>query len=373
MRTIGFIIRKEFIQIFRNRSMLPIIFVMPIIQLIILANAATLDLKMINMVVVDNDMTQSSRSLIAKFNGSPFYNIKGAYFSVKEAENRILKGDANVILHIPVNFERDLIKENKAKVQLLIDAINGMAAGLVNAYSTAIITDYNKEVVSDLVTIPVPSGVNKTINAIPYYWYNPQLSYKNFMVPGILGVLITMIGMFLACMNLVREKEIGTIEQINVTPIRKFHFIAGKLLPFWILALVELAFGLTVGKLLFNIPFLGSIPLLFGFSALFLLVILAFGLFISTFADTQQQAMFISWFIFMVFIMMSGLFTSTENMPDWAEKLNAINPLAYFMRVIRMIILKGSGLKDILNEILILSGYFIIIMNLAIWRYKKTS
>jgi ABC-2 type transport system permease protein len=353
--------------------MLPIIFVMPIIQLIVLANAATLDLKIINMVVVDNDMTQSSRSLISKFTGSPFYKIKGSYFSVKEAENSILKGEANVILHIPANFEKDLIKENKAKVQLLIDAINGMAAGLVNAYSSAIIADYNKEVISDLVTIPVPAGVNKTINTIPYYWYNPQLSYKNFMVPGILGVLITMIGMFLACMNLVREKEIGTIEQINVTPINKFHFIAGKLLPFWILALLELAFGLTVGKLLFNIPFLGSIPLLFGFSALFLLVILAFGLFLSTFADTQQQAMFISWFIFMVFIMMSGLFTSTENMPDWAEKLNTINPLAYFMRVIRMIILKGSGFNDIIKEILILSGYFVLMINLAVWRYKKTS
>lgn len=372
MRTIGYIIRKEFIQIFRNRSMLPIIFVMPVIQLIILANAATLDLKKINMVVVDNDMTQYSRSLIAKFNGSPFYNIQGAFFSVKEAEDFLHKGKANAILHIPQNFEKDLIKENTAKVQLLIDAINGMAAGLVNAYSSAIIADFNKEVIFDLVTTPIPDGLNKSINTIPYYWFNPQLSYKNFMVPGILGVLIIMIGMFLACMNLVREKEIGTIEQINVTPINKFHFIAGKLLPFWILALMELAFGLTVGKLLFNIPFLGSIPLLFGFSALFLLVILGFGLFISTFADTQQQAMFIAWFIFMVFVMMSGLFTSVENMPVWAQKLNYINPLAYFMRVIRMILLKGSGLKDIINEVLILTGYFAVIINLAIWRYKKT-
>lgn len=373
MRTIGYIIRKEFIQIFRNRSMLPIIFVMPIIQLIILANAATLDLRKINMVVVDNDMTQYSRLLIAKFNGSPFYKMQGSFFSVKEAEDMLHTGKANVILHIPANFEKKLIKENKAKVQLLIDAINGMAAGLVNAYSSAIIADFNKEVIFDLVTVPIPDGLNKSINTIPYYWFNPQLSYKNFMVPGILGVLITMIGMFLACMNLVREKEIGTSEQINVTPIKKFHFIAGKLLPFWILALLELAFGLTVGKLLFNIPFLGGIPLLFGFSALFLLVILGFGLFISTFADTQQQAMFISWFIFMIFIMMSGLFTSVENMPVWAQNLNYINPLAYFMRVIRMILLKGSGLKDIINEVAILTGYFVVIINLAIWRYKKTN
>ncbi len=373
MRTIGYIIRKEFIQIFRNRSMLPIIFVMPVIQLIILANAATLDLKRIDMVVVDEDMSQSSRSLVSKFNGSPFYKIEAAFLSVKEAEAAMHKGKAGVILHIPQDFERDLLKENKAKIQLMVDAINGMAAGLINAYSSAIIADFNKEVISDLVTIPIPDGLNKSINTIPYYWYNPQLSYKNFMVPGILGVLITMIGMFLACMNLVREKEIGTIEQINVTPIHKFHFIAGKLIPFWILALAELAFGLAVGKLLFNIPFLGNIPLLFGFAALYLLVILGFGLFISTFADTQQQAMFIAWFIAMVFIMMSGLFTSVENMPDWAQILNKINPIAYFMRVIRMIILKGSGIKDIINEVVILSGYFVVIINLAIWRYKKTT
>lgn len=373
MRTIGYIIRKEFIQIFRNRSMLPIIFIMPVIQLIILANAATLDLKQINMVVVDEDLSQSSRSLVSKFSGSPFYNIKHARLSVTEAETDIHDGDAAVILHIPQNFEKNLMKERKAKVQLLVDAINGMSAGLINAYSSAIVADFNKEVVSELVTMPVPDGMQKTIVTIPYYWYNPQLNYKNFMVPGILGILITMIGMFLACLNLVREKEIGTIEQINVTPVKKYHFIVGKLLPFWIIAMVELAFGLVVGKLLFDIPFLGSVGLLFGFTGLYLLVILSFGLFLSTFADTQQQAMFIAWFIAMVFIMMSGLFTSVENMPEWAQILNRINPIAYFMRVVRMIILKGSGVKDVVFEVVMLFGYFILIINLAIWRYRKTS
>jgi ABC-2 type transport system permease protein len=353
--------------------MLPIIFIMPVVQLIILANAATLDLKHINMVVVDDDMSQVSRSLVSKFSGSPFYNVKKAYFSVKEAEKDIVNGDAGVILHIPANFEKNLFRDNKAKVQLLVDAINGVAAGLINAYSNAIVADFDKEIVAELVTVPLPDAMNKVIEPISYYWYNPQLSYKNFMVPGILGVLITVIGMFLTCINLVREKEIGTIEQINVTPIHKYHFIAGKLIPFWIIALVELAFGLTVGKMLFNIPFVGSIPLLFGFTSVYLLVALSFGLFISTFADTQQQAMFIAWFIAMVFIMMSGLFTAVENMPGWAQAINAINPIAYFMRVARMIILKGSGLKDIAYEILMLAGYFILIINLAVWRYRKTA
>lgn len=373
MRTLGYIIRKEFIQIFRNRSMLPIIFVMPIIQLIILVNAATLDLKNIHMVVVDEDMSPSSRSLVSKFEGSPFYEIKGAFLSVEQAEEAVKSGDANVVLYIPSQFERKLIRENKASVQIIVDAINGVAAGLINAYSSAILADFNKEVISKLVAIPIPDAANKSINTIPYYWYNPQLSYKNFMVPGVLGILITMIGMFLACMNLVREKEIGTIEQINVTPIMKYQFIIGKLLPFWIIGLAELAFGLSIGKLLFNIPFEGSIVLLFSFTAVYLLVILGFGLFISTFADTQQQAMFIAWFIAMVFIMMSGLFTSVENMPNWAQIMNKINPIAYFMRVIRMIVLKGSGFEDIKMELFVLMGYAVVIINLAVWRYKKTA
>ena len=192
------------------------------------------------------------------------------------------------------------------------------------------------------------------------------------MVPGILVLLITVISLFLSGMNLVREKEIGTIEQINVTPIKKHQFIIGKLVPFWIIALFELAFGLVLGKLMFHIPIEGNLFLVFGVASLYLLVVLGIGLFISTITENQLQSMFFSFFFALVFILMSGLFTSVESMPDWGQFINKLNPIAYFIRVIRMILLKGSGIKDILYEIGALTFYAISILSLAVWRYRKT-
>jgi ABC-2 type transport system permease protein len=180
-------------------------------------------------------------------------------------------------------------------------------------------------------------------------------------------------GMFLSAISMVREKELGTIEQINVTPIGKFQFLAGKLMPFWIIALAELAFGLTIGNVFFNVPIEGSLLLLFGFSSVFLMVVIGIGLFFSTITNTQQQIMFLFFFFNIVFILMSGLFTPVESMPLWAQKVNYINPLAYFMRVIRMILLKGSGLQDVLKELYALSVYAVIIFSLAAWKYRKTT
>jgi ABC-2 type transport system permease protein len=193
------------------------------------------------------------------------------------------------------------------------------------------------------------------------------------MVPGILVILVTIISLFLTAMNIVREKEMGTIEQINVTPIRKYQFIIGKLLPFLIIALFELAFGLFLGRILFDVPIVGSLPLLFGFAVIYLLVILGFGLFLSVISDSQQQVMFVVFFFMLVFILMSGIFTPTESMPEWANQVNIINPIAYFMRVIRMILLKGSGFIDILPEFFSLTIYAIISLSLAVWRYRKVA
>lgn len=372
MRTIFYILRKEFIQIFRNKSMLPIIFVVPLIQLIILVNAATMEMKNIKLSVVDNDMSETSRILISKFRNSPFFIIKQYTFSIKEAGNELKKGNIDAIIQIPINFERKLIRENYSKVQIIVNAINGMVAGISNAYIQNILAGYNIEIINNIAGKTVALNPVSNIYITNSFWYNPQLNYKNFMVPAILVILVTMIGMLLSGMNLVREKELGTIEQINVTPIKKYQFIAGKLIPFWILALIELAFGLTLGKLLFNIPILGSLWLLFGLAALYLLVVLSLGLIISTITETQQQAMFISFFIVIICIMMSGIFTAVESMPRWAQILDRLNPIYYFMRTMRMILLKGSGFTDIIPEILSLSAFALILLRFAVWRYKKT-
>jgi ABC-2 type transport system permease protein len=337
-----------------------------------LVNAATMEMKHIRLSVVDKDLSETSRKLIGKFKGSPFYIIDQYTFSTQEAEDELMKGNIDAIIHIPSGFEKDLTREGSSKIQVIINAINGMVAGITNAYIQNIIAGYNIEVITEINGKSANINPMKTINITNAYWYNPQLNYKNFMVPAVLAILVTMIGMFLSGLNLVREKELGTIEQINVTPIRKYQFIAGKLIPFWILALAELAFGLIVGKLLFNIPILGSIWLLFGVAALYLLVVLGIGLLVSTMANTQQQAMFVLFFIMIICIMMSGIFTSVETMPDWAQVLDKINPIYYFMRTVRMILLKGSGFKDILSEIISLSIFAVVILRLAVWRYRKT-
>jgi ABC-2 type transport system permease protein len=352
--------------------MLPMIFGVPILQLVILVNAATLEMKSIDMFVVDKDMSSLSHELVSKFEGSPFYNISGASFSMDDANSAIEQNQTDFILHIPQGFERNLMRENKSEIQLLIDGVNGMAASLVNAYSSSVISDFNRNIIVDLTQMPQLKDAS-LIKVDTSFWYNPELNYKIYMLPGILVILVTLISMFLAAMNIVREKEIGTIEQLNVTPIKKFEFIVGKLVPFLIIALFELAFGLAIGKVFFHIPMVGSLGLLFGFTIVYLLVVLGIGLFISTISSTQQQVMFITFFFMLVFILMSGIFTPTESMPMWAQKVNIINPFYYFMRVIRMILLKGSGFWDISKEFFSLCIYAVIMLSLSVWKYKKVS
>jgi ABC-2 type transport system permease protein len=319
-------------------------------------------------------LSSTSRQFVSKFEGSPFFKIRFSSFSLTEAENELKRDNVDVILHLPSGFEKDLVRGNRSKIQVIINSINGTVGGISNAYVSNIINDFNKKVIADWVGAspkgkPIISGIAVTSS----FWYNPQLNYKTFMVPAVLVFLVTLIGMFLSALNLVREKELGTIEQINVTPIRKYQFIAGKLIPFWIIALFELGFGLTVGKLLFDIPIVGSIGLVYGVAAVYLLVVLGLGLFISTLVNTQQQAMFISFFFMLVFIMMSGVFTSAECMPQWAQQLNYINPIYYFIRVIRMILLKGSEIQDIAKELIILLTYAWFVLSLAVWRYRKVA
>ncbi|MEE4196225.1 MAG: ABC transporter permease [Bacteroidales bacterium] len=370
MLKIKYILQKEFIQIFRNKTMLPLIFGVPIIQLVILVHAATLEMKSIELFVVDKDLSSMSSKLVNKFEGSAFYKITGSFFSVREAEAEVQKNNADIILHIPYGFERNLMRENTAEIQLLIDGINGTAASLVNGYSTSVINDFNKNILVDLTQMPQIKEM-EPVKVNISFWYNPELNYKTYMLPGILVILVTIVSMFLTAMNIVREKEIGTIEQINVTPIRKHEFIIGKLLPFMIIALFELAFGLFIGKIFFDLPVIGSIPLLFGFTLVYLLVVLGIGLFISTISSTQQQVMFITFFFMLVFILMGGIFTPTESMPVWAQKINVLNPFYYFMKVIRMILLKGSGFRDISHDFFSLLIYGIFMLSLSVWRYRK--
>lgn len=372
MKIILYIIRKEFKQIFRNKGMLPIIFILPILQLVILSNAATYEIKNIAFGYVDADKSSVSRGLISQFEASTYFNISSTFFSEKEASNAMQEGKIDAYLLIPVHFERDLQKNKTKDIGVFIDAVDGSAAGVINVYITQIIQRYNKNITTDLLQVSDAVQKPNQIESIPLFWYNATLNYKTFMVPGILVLLVTMITLFLSGMNIVREKEIGTLEQINVTPIKKYQFIIGKLFPFWVIGMGLLTVGLLLAKIIFNVPMLGNLALLYGYTSIYILVILGMGLFISNFTDTQQQAMFIAWFFVVIFILMSGLFTPIESMPKWAQLLTEFNPVKYFVEIIRMVMLKGSGFTDILPLALKTLAYAIIMNGLAVWSYKKT-
>lgn len=372
MRTIHFLLRKEFLQIFRHKVMLPLIFVMPIVQLLILANAADYEVKNINLHVIDHDLSESSRRLIGLFEASRHFNLVNRSFATQAGFQDLESDAADLFIEIPPRFEYQLAREDQTSVQVTINAINGVKAGIANGYTQSIIRNFNQDLRVEWLDLP-PGALEPAIKVTFSNWFNPSLDYDTFMVPGILVMLVTLVGMFLSGMNIVKEKEIGTIEQINVSPIKKHQFIIGKLLPFWIIANVELAIGLVVGKLVFDIPMVGSLWLVFGFSALYLLVVLGIGLLVSTITDTQQQAMFISWFFLVIFILMSGLFTPIESMPGWAQELTRLNPIAYFVEVMRLVLLKGSGLWEIRHHFFILGGYALVINGLAVLNYRKTT
>jgi ABC-2 type transport system permease protein len=373
MKTIGYIIQKEFRQIFRNKAMLPIIFVLPFIQLLILSNAATFEIKNIKFSYIDQDRTSTSRSLIEKFNASNYFNIVTEFTSEKQASSAMLDGKVDVILQIPRFFERDLIKDKKTALAVIINAIDGAAAGVENVYISQIIQSFNQHIRVNLMQASDGKFMPKNIQAIPSFWYNKTLNYKTFMVPGILVLLVTMITLFLSGMNIVREKEIGTLEQINVTPIKKHQFIIGKLFPFWIIGMAILTVGLIISKVVFHVPMVGSISLMYFYTSIYILVVLGIGLFISNFNDTQQQAMFLSWFFMVIFILMSGLFTPIESMPMWAQYITEFNPIKYFVEVMRMVMLKGANLSDISSQVIKTSIYAIVMNGLAVWSYKKTN
>ncbi len=371
MRTILYLLQKEFIQVFRNKAMLPIIFLMPVIQMLILVYAATMEMKSVNITVVDLDLSETTTRLTAKFEASTFFHVTRAQLSPAETDKILLKGSTDVVVTFPQGFERDLKRKDEASVQILVDAINGSAAELSNAYLQTVIGSYNQKIRAEMMGVP-KFNPPQQIAAIPAYWYNPELNFKFYMAPGILVILVTVIGLFLSSLNLVREKEMGTIEQLNVTPIKKYHFIIGKMIPFLIIALLDLTFGLLVAKVVFALPFRGNILTLYVFTSVYLFLVMSIGLFVSAISDTQQQVLFVSFFFLIVFIIMSGLFTPVESMPVWAQKLDIINPLYYLIRIIRNVVLKGSGLLDMTRELISMSVYGLIMFSLAVWRYRKT-
>jgi len=372
MRTILYLIRKEFLQIFRNKFISKAIFAVPIVQMLILVPAVTFEIKNVRLCIIDNDLTTESRGLVSKLEGSTFFKVKFSTFSQSEADKLMHKNKFDVILNIPSGFGENLGNGKPAKLLASVDAINASAAQLSWAYMSGVIRDYNMNIITENINT-VPVTPLPQIMVTNRFWYNEMLNYKHYMLPGILTLLVTVIGFLLAGLNMVREKEVGTIEQLNVTPVRKHQLIIAKMVPFILIGLIDLSLGLILGKLVFNIPFVGSVLLLFACAFIFLIAVLGLAMFISTFSGTQQQFMFVAFFCMIIFMLMSGLFTPYESMPNWAQIINMINPVAYLMKINRMVMLKGSSMHDIGREIISLTVIALLSTSMAVRRYRKTS
>lgn len=373
MRQLSILIKKEFRQIFRNKTILAVIFIAPALQLLILPLAANYEVKNINLAIVDHDHSSMSRELARNITSSGYFRMADYGDSYPKAFTELEKENADLILEIPANFEKNLVRENSEKVFIGINAINGTKAGLAGGYIQQIIQKFNQNLQVKFSPQIAEMAKDTGLELRTVLWFSQNYNYRLSLVPGILVFLVTLVAGMLSSLNIVEEKEIGTIEQINVSPIKKHNFILGKMIPFWILATIAFTIGLVISRYVYNIHIEGSLLLLYFFLAVYNLAILGYGLLISTFSNTQQQAMFVNFFFVMIFILMSGLFTPIESMPDWAQKLTYLNPLRYMIIAVRLIILKAADLKDLLPQLYPLIAMALIFNSLSIWNYRKTS
>ncbi|HEX8850990.1 MAG TPA: ABC transporter permease [Gemmatimonadaceae bacterium] len=361
MRTLRFLLRKEYRQIFRDRVMVAQIFMVPIVQMLVLANAATFSVRSVGLWVVDDDRSSVSRAVVDRLTASRRFVLAGSSSSMEAADDALLGRRAGLIVHFPRGLERDLVRTRRGEMQMIFNAEDGAAAGIASAYAQRIVAGYGAELRT------TSSALDVRLRG----WYNPELDYRNFMVPGILVVLVTIVGSMLTAVNIAREKELGTLDQLNVTPVTRTQFIAGKLIPLWSIGLVELGVGLTFAHYVFGVPIRGSLLLVFGAAAVYLVVALGIGLLVSTLVDTQQQAMFVIYFILIVYLLMSGLFTPVRSMPGWAQWVSWFTPVQHFVTIMRAVLLKGAGIRDVFGELLVLAVYGMVVFGVAVRQYRK--
>lgn len=369
MRRIYFMMKKEFRQIFRDPPMIAIIFVMPVVQMLVLSFAITTEIKHVKLAVADLDNSVATRAITRAFANTDRFDVNivtGDPAAVKEG---MRSWDAQVGLVILPGFGRDLARGLAPQVNIVMDGVDGNAASVAMGYAAGILQDYAEKSAPG-----AQRGVGR--RAFPArmqerMWYNPDLDSKNYMVPGIVVVLLTILPMMLSAMSLVKEKEIGTLEQLQVTPLGRRELLAGKLTPFLILSLIELAIVTAVAVLAFGITVNGSYADLALAALVYLATTIGLGIFISTITGTQQQAMFVAWFFMMFMILMSGFFIPIENMPPFLRKLTLLNPMRYFLAVVRDLFQKGTPLSMLWKDLLPMALYGIAIFAFGALKFHK--
>jgi len=358
MRTIICIVIKEFNQLKRDKRLISMIVIAPVLQLMLLGYAATTDVKNIALAVCDLDKSASSRDFVRSFVSSGYFTIERNVNEYNEVDDLIDKGTAQAVLVIPPEFGADIAAQKSAPVQMLVDGSDGYTAGIATGYASQIAGAFGQNILLQNIQ---KSGVHPSIGSVKgdvRVWYNPELLSKNYMIPGIIAMLLLMITGMLTAMAIVKEREFGTLEQIIVTPIKSWQLILGKLIPFVCVSLINVIIVLTIGTLWFNVPMHGSVPLLFFCCGIFLLSSLGIGLFISTISHSQQQAMMtMQFFIFIPFIYLSGFTFAITSMPKIIQYITLAIPLRYFLEIIRGIFLKGDGIPNLWPSMV---GMFII-------------
>ena len=375
MRTIFFLVRKEFLQIFRDRTTMVQIFMIPVVQLLVLANAATFDLKRTRVMVVDEDRTTVSAGLVQRLEAGRQFRVIRRVPSDRGVEQALLEREVTAVIHIPRRFEEDLVQHRRAAVQLVLNAEEGAATGIVQSNANAILSSYAEELNASLpAAVPHSTAVRPApLDLRTQRWFNPTRNYKHYMVPALMVALTTIIGLLLTAQNITREYELGTLEQLNVTPMTKLQFIAAKLIPFWLITLVIFTLGLIIGRLVFGIPMRGNLAVVYLALMVYLVVVLGLGLWISTITRTQQQAMFVAFFVILIFLLMGGLFTPVDSMPDWAQAVAQANPVKHFVFIMRAVLVRGAGLETVGRTILGLGVAGIAVLSLAVLRYRKST
>ena len=371
MRNIGHIIRKEFLQLRRDPRMFPILFISPLLQLFLLGYAANLDIKNIPAVFCDLDRSATSRDFISKFPHSGYFTLRSVVNRLQDVDDYIDKGKASLAIVIPRGMGKRLAGQRPVQVQIIIDGSESQSAIIALNYATMIVAKYSRNILLERLSRAFPREKIARVNAEVRVWYNPELRSRNFMIPGVLGLLLMVVTTTLTSLGIIKEKESGTMEQLIVTPIRPYELILGKLLPFFLIGLVDIVLVLVVATFWFQVPVKGSPVLLFGLSCIYMLTTLGTGLLVSTISKNQQQAMLTSVFFMTPTMILSGFIFPIENMPKVIQYFTYLVPLRYYLVIIRGLFLKGVGLADLWPETAGLLAIGVGLLGLSVLRFRK--
>jgi ABC-2 type transport system permease protein len=369
MRRVWHLMRKELLELRQDPRLFGIVIVAPILQLTVLGYAATTDVKDVPMVVVDSDRSTRSRELITRFDASDNFTVVAVVSSTNEIDEWLERGTAWMAVSIPPRYGESIERGQTATLQVVADGTDSNSTNVALGYARILLTGYTEDLIAERFGGRAPE---RLVSASMRIWFNPDLVSRDFMIPGIVALLLLVVTTNLSAMVIVREKEIGTLEQLNVTPLKRWELITGKLLPYALVGVIDVVLVLIVAILWFEVPMRGSVALLFAMSLVYLLSTLGLGLFISTISSTQQQAMMTTTFFFLTpMIYLSGFIFPIENMPDWIQPATYLIPLRYFLVILRGLFLKGVGLETFWPEALALLLWGIAILGLATLRSSK--